>query len=225
MTEFVFWSGGFDSTSYILESLLVKEKTVQPIVVTEKTIDGFNKPERSTYHEQQARIFLRSQINKQFPKQSKNLLPEKIYSSVHLTEESYNLGKNLYKLGYWDRPVKQGLFLYEVGKELNTYIFYGVTKEDKSYTDLNLHKYVDSNYILQKNYPEHLTHYRYFKNSYLKKTKEDILKIAIKHDFDSLLYNTWSCWYPQRDNSPCGLCEMCKGRIIECKFDISKNFI
>lgn len=225
MIEYVFWSGGFDSTSYVLESLLVKEKTVQPIVVTEKTIDGFNKPERSTYHEQQARTFLRNEIYKQFPNQSKNLLPEIIYNSVQLTEESYNLGKNLCKLGYWDRPVKQGLFFYEVGKELNKHIFYGVTKEDKSYTDLNLHKYVDSNYILQKNHPEYLTHYKYFKNSYLNKTKKDILELAIKHNFSNLLHNTWSCWYPQSNNTPCGECEMCKGRIIECKFDITKNFI
>lgn len=223
--EHVFWSGGFDSTSYILESLLVDGKTVQPIVVTEKTIDGFDKPERSLYHEHETRKYLRNEINRLFPKQYINLLPDKVYDSVELSEETYNLGKNLYRLGYWDRPVKQGLFFYEVGKKLNTHIFYGVTKEDKSYTELNLQKYVDSNYILKQNSPEHLKHYKYFKNTYLSKSKKEILEFAIEHGYSELLYNTWSCWYPQSNNTPCGKCEMCEGRIIECKFDITKNFI
>lgn len=225
MIEYVFWSGGFDSTCYLLESLLVDGKIVQPIVVTEKTIDGFDKPERSLYHEHETRKYLRNKISKQFPKQYINLLSDKVYDDVELSEETYKLGKNLYRLGYWDRPVKQGLFFYEVGKKLNTHIFYGVTKEDKSYTELNLQRYVDSNYILKKNSPKHLTHYRYFKNTYLTKTKKEILEFAIEHGYSELLFNTWSCWYPQSNNTPCGKCEMCKGRIIECKFDITKNFI
>ena len=54
--------------------------------------------------------------------------------------------------------------------------------------------------------------------------KKEVLARAIKYGYDSILYHTWSCWYPS-GGQPCGKCNMCKERIIECKVEIPKNFI
>ena len=53
-------------------------------------------------------------------------------------------------------------------------------------------------------------------------TKEEMLKDSKNKKFDDVLYKTWSCWYPigwrpdqnEKLREPCGICPMCKQRII-----------
>ena len=43
-----------------------------------------------------------------------------------------------------------------------------------------------------------------------------MLQEAKTQDFDSILNNTWSCWYP-KNGKHCGKCIMCKERIVPYK--------
>lgn len=40
----------------------------------------------------------------------------------------------------------------------------------------------------------------------------DMIKVAKENNWMDILYNTWSCWYPE-DGLPCNKCQMCEGRI------------
>lgn len=46
------------------------------------------------------------------------------------------------------------------------------------------------------------------------KSKSDIFEIAKKNDWLHILEETWSCWYPQKNGTPCLKCPMCRNRII-----------
>ena len=40
-----------------------------------------------------------------------------------------------------------------------------------------------------------------------------MLTHAKKHKYDSILYLSWSCWFP-RNGKPCRKCAMCRFRVI-----------
>ena len=38
--------------------------------------------------------------------------------------------------------------------------------------------------------------------------------IALRNNFYYILKESWSCWFPRSGGVPCGVCNMCKERII-----------
>ena len=87
-TEYIFYSGGFDTTSYMLECLLIKKIKVQPIIVKVPFIDGKNMRRNSQYHEEVSRQNFYKKFKLDFPNLKNNILDEIIYDEVKLDDDN-----------------------------------------------------------------------------------------------------------------------------------------
>lgn len=209
--EHVFYSGGFDTTSYLLECLLVKKVKVQPIVVKTFDIDGFGKERLSAVHEEVSRQNFYVKFRKRYPELSNNLLQEIIHDNdIVLDEETLSIGELAYSNNIFSRKINQLLYFYQASKDnnyQNTVI--GYQKDD----GINVKK------------KKFLTEVLNFKIPLADFTKKQMLEKGIIHGYDSFLYETWSCWYPQKGNTPCGECNLCKITIVKTKLQFPTNTI
>lgn len=201
MIENVFYSGGFDTTSYILECLLLRKIKVQPIVVQAKCIDGFSTRRSSEYHEEVSRNNFYKKFKERYPNLSHNLLDEIRYENVTLDNDTLNIGKDAFEKGIFSRPITQDLYFHQTAKDNNLDVVVGYQKDDGfSNKDKQFYK-------------NNLK----FKIPIIEVSKKELLDTAIKNEYDSFLYETWSCWKPTKDNTPCGECPLCKITIVETK--------
>ena len=53
-------------------------------------------------------------------------------------------------------------------------------------------------------------------------SKDDFLSNAKEYGYEEFLYETWSCYHPQPDNTPCEKCGLCRKRIIESRLKFPK---
>lgn len=220
--EYVFWTGGFDSTFIICKFLLLDKKKVQPIYIN-SSIDSCKfcfSHRRNRDKEQLARNKIIKLIKKKYPEESKNLLPVK---TVNLINDSKNITNEINKMKIFSRKYNQyeAMSRYTKFHKLEVNIgSVGIIGDDgKNLPDDNWGtflrnnlKNVKDNYrITYKNGP-----FEYIKFPIAFLSKEKLLKIAKKHKFDDILGLSWSCWFP-RNNKPCGKCNMCRERIINHK--------
>jgi len=209
--EFVFYSGGFDTTSYLLECLLLKKIKVQPLIVKSPYIDGEGMTRISNYHEEIARNNFYYKFKNTYPSLSNNLLNEIVFTDVILDSDTIQIGKDAFNKKVFSREVNQLLYFHQICKDNNLDAVVGYQKDDiESENDIIFFK---------KNLN--------FRTPLLNYTKHDLLNKAIKNKYDSFLYETWSCWNPLPNNKPCGKCELCKITIVETrlKFPIKTKII
>ena len=209
--EYVFYSGGFDTTYYLLECLLVKKIKVQPRVVKVRYIDGVNLKRISQYQEEVSRNNFYSNFKKKYPNLQKNLLKEIVYvNQTTLNDDTLELGKLAFKKNIFSREVNQLLYFHQVCKDNNfNSTVVGYQKDDN----------------LSNEGVEFLKNELGFKIPMANITKKKMLDNAIKNGFDSFLYETWSCWNPLPGNKPCKKCELCKKTIVDTKLDFNKTLI
>ena len=201
MIENVFFSGGFDTTSYILECLLLKKIKVQPIVVQAKYIDGLSTRRSSEYHEEVSRKNFYKKFRERYPKLSNNLLDEIRYENVTLDNDTLNIGKIAFEQGIFNRPITQDLYFHQTAKDNNLDVVVGYQKDDG---------FSEKDKLFFK---DNLN----FRIPIIDVSKKELLNTAIKNEYDSFLYETWSCWYPKENNQPCKECTLCKITIVETK--------
>jgi len=48
----------------------------------------------------------------------------------------------------------------------------------------------------------------------IRSTKAHMLAVSEEREYLPILKRTWSCWFPQKNGSPCGRCEMCIRRAV-----------
>ena len=123
--------------------------------------------------------------------------------------------KNLYyNYDVFTRPFNQYGSLAQASLNLDAPVDLGYHWEDSANSTKlykTLHKIVKNGKIVSD-----MKEYDIFKNfrfPIINYSKEDMLQYAKTHNFDNVLYNTWSCWHPV-NGKPCGKCAMCKERII-----------
>lgn len=221
-TNYIFWTGGYDSTFRILEALLIDKAMVVPIYLS-GIID--NKAKESTRRQNNKQeLAALSKITKviynTYPDRAKFLKPLIVIPSVKIQQKVQNCMDILYRKRMVRRPVCQYGALAQVSLDMNHPIELAVEREPHSsmmyqsiYDKVKGHgvncKIKES---IIKKYPE-LEIYQNFRFSTLHLSKKDMLKIAVKHGFSNILNLTWSCWYPQ-NGKPCQRCIMCKERLI-----------
>ena len=226
--EYVFFSGGFDSSAFLLECLFVKKVKTTPIVVTMPGLDGkMNEWEGRQNHkfERIARENIYNFVNNQ-TKEIRNLLqPEINISSIQLSKKIINAGESAFNRGIHSRPLKQVHYFSQVMEDLNIKGNVLGTFDDNTTNSSPLLKYVDKlGNVDVKKAPKYLKFWEHYKLPYLHQTKKQIFKRAVKHNYDKALYSTWSCFFPAA-GKPCGKCEMCYGRIIESRIQIDPSVI
>lgn len=209
VTENVFFSGGFDTTFYILDRLITQGVKIQPIVVKVPNIDGLGSDRFSTYQEEVSRQNFYYKFRNKYPELAHNLYEEIVYeNNTVLDKETIEIGKYAFKERIFSREVNQLLYFHQVSKDKNLdYPTIGYQKDDKlTEKDIEFFKKV-----LKFNIP------------LVKVSKTEMLEKAIENKYDSFLYETWSCWYPEPGNIPCGVCPLCEITIVDTELKFPKG--
>ena len=206
--EYVFFSGGYDSTAYVLECLIIKKLKVQPIVIKVPFIDGDNFKRSSLYHEEVSRQNFYLKFKSKYPTLASNLLDEIVYlNETTLDQATLKVGREAYKYGYFGREITMHLYLHQVSKDLKVNNIAAIaTKEDK----------------VSEEGKKFLKKYYYFTTPAMDYSKDDFLSNAKEYGYEEFLYETWSCYHPQPDNTPCEKCGLCRKRIIESRLKFPK---
>ena len=210
-TNFVFWTGGYDSTFRICELLIVYKSVVQPIYVSynldsEKETDFWVRQNRK--QETLSMETVRNALYKLFP-YTKNLLKKTIIIDKNIEKNNYDKAFN--KLGLWPnkRRIHQYGHLGRISYVIRQKIDIGVLGvHDKSLfiqflTENLIEKNNNMIFNLKKNHPLYYLSFPLFN-----KSKKDLCQSAKKHKFDGILRLTWSCWFP-KNGTPCNECPMC----------------
>ena len=210
--NYVFWTGGYDSTFRVCELLIVYKVPVQPIYLiynldSAKETDYWVRKNRKQEKEAMNRI--KEELFKKFP-YTKNLLYDTIYIKEDKKHDKYD--RAFRELNLWPkkRRIHQYSHLGKISYLMKTYIDIGVLgiHQRKSFVKF-LHKNLvkeDGNYLLNLN-RQHPLHYLKF--PLFKKTKKMLCKISKKYNFENILQQSWSCWFPKNDGTTCGKCPMC----------------
>jgi len=217
---YLFWTGGFDSTYRLCELLLIENKSVQPIYLTYNLDNlSYNKmwvrrnrkqeriamnkiiklikeknPDIKLYNRLRPIIYInRPTLKKEFVQRFNSLVlfPQKrrIHQYSHLAYEAYNRNKKI-EIG-----------VLGIHNQSNFYKF--LKKHVSPENGFEIYDIDDRNPMKNLVFP------------LFERSKEQLYDTAVKYEFTDILAITWSCWFPTKDGNPCGLCPMCKERIIK----------
>tara|TARA_Y100001970_G_scaffold293005_1_gene437154 strand:- start:7314 stop:8765 length:1452 start_codon:yes stop_codon:yes gene_type:complete len=234
--NYIYWTGGFDSTFRICEMLINEHKTVQPLYITFnldnscKGLDCKNKLwlRRNKLQEINAMNNIRNKLFELFPNTVNLFLPT-IYIEEDVGDTHFNQAFNhkFYSNNLWPkkRKVHQYYFLSKYADfnkiKIDTGVL-GIHRNSKfySYLNKNLIK-VNNNWIIRNDYGP----ISYLNFPLFNRTKNMLYNKSQKYGYDVILNHTWSCWFPKK-GKPCGKCPMCRERIIshpDNKTDIENN--
>lgn len=222
--NYVYWTGGFDSTYRLCEMLVVEKKTVQPIYVSLVLDNDCQSEEscnklwlrRNRKEERKAMKTIRERLAIKFPYTKTTMLPTlEVDEPINNQIFNYQFEKNFYSDNLWPkkRRTHQYLFLSKYATYHKKYIDIGVLgMHEKSKFAIFLKNSLrreDNNYIISDN--NHPLHYLRF--PLYGKTKEILLSDSQIYGFADILQETWSCWFPNSGKA-CGKCPMCRERIV-----------
>lgn len=214
MSTYLFFTGGYDSTYRLCELLIKEKKQVQPIYIMDPYLDNHtnNRTRRRNYsNEKKSQEKIIGKIKKMFPECAKLLKDTINVDKVPYDKEIETSMKDLKKRKYIRRSKCQYGAMAQYCKNTNRVI--EVCAEKNGHFERKLRHKTKDNFVFNiQKHPE-LMIFKYFELPLFNKTKEDMLNEAQAYNFDELLRNTWSCWYPKQ-NKPCGRCIMCKERIV-----------
>lgn len=226
--NYLYLTGGFDSSFRLCEMLINENKIVQPIYVslvldndciTEETCDKLWL-RRNRKEEKKAMNKIFNKLKERYPKVKRLLLPLKEITEP-ITDNQFNheFEELFYNNNLWPKKRKKHQYLF-----LAKYAFYhkinidigvlGIHHNSKfaKFLKKNLFKKYEGphlNYeIIDKSHP-----IGYLNFPLYGRTKEKLLDKAKAHNYHDILTLTWSCWFP-KDGKPCKVCPMCKERIV-----------
>tara|TARA_E500000178_G_scaffold296798_1_gene303184 strand:+ start:3024 stop:3791 length:768 start_codon:yes stop_codon:yes gene_type:complete len=220
MITYLFFTGGYDSTYRLCELAIVNKVKVQPIYISDMFIDNEkNKKTRRKNHvyEKKSQDKIIDKIKDKFPNTKKLIEPTIIVKSIDYDKETKEAMATMKKNKYVRRPKCQYGAMAQYCKNENKKV--ELCAEIGGHFEKKLGKYVTKegdNYVFDVDKNKDLKVFENFYLPLIKMTKHDMLQEAKTQDFDSILNNTWSCWYP-KNGKHCGKCIMCKERIVPYK--------
>lgn len=224
---YLFWTGGYDST-FRLCQLVLNDIPVQPIYIIDPKSDGTMFERRKN---RKFEIEAMNEIKKKLKQLRPNaiILPTWYIKKVKISKEVYDRMYQLYKLGAVSRPISQYAAMAETSLKLGIPIESGSEKGDHTILSKAVRQYIEvikvemkttsNDMIIMHNHrlgdcPEYLKIFRNIRFPIINYTKEDMLAEAEKNNFKDVLTESFSCWYPDKFGIACGVCNMCKERII-----------
>ena len=220
MITYLFFTGGYDSTYRLCELVIVNKVKVQPIYISDKYIDNeVNKKTRRKNHvyEKKSQDTIIEKIKEKFPHTKDLIEPTIVVKSIEYDDEIKDAMTKMRNNKYVRRSKCQYGAMAQYCKNTNKKI--ELCAEIGGHFEKKLGKYVikeADNYIFDIEKNNDLEIFKYFYLPLIKMTKHDMLQEAKTQDFDSILDNTWSCWYP-KNGKHCGKCIMCRERIVPYK--------
>ena len=216
----LFWTGGWDSTFQLLQLLLIYDCEVTPFYL----IDS-KRP--STGNELFAMTKMKKYLFKEFPRTKELLKPTRYYSTedvkpddlieasfkkvrlkTHLGEQYNWMARVCKELGIND----MNLSMEKAVKPSENHTFYRL-KQKMDIKVVNGQEVYQISKELEGEDVYNIIQYFYF--PILDLTKFDMVQIAEKNGWMKVLSMTWFCFYPTRNNQPCGTCIPCQQRIKE----------
>lgn len=204
-THNLLWTSGWDSTFRLLQIILVEKENVQPIYIIDKT-------RRSLKVEMEGIKKILEKIKELHPEAYERILPV-WYAEEDLTinkeiEESSKYINSLVRLGPQYSWLAQfchnhNLSNIEISNDKNlrtdSLTYFLMTNFIKA--DLN-------NPLNQEKYNKIAPVFKHFSFPVVTLSKRDMLDIAIKNNWENIMYLTWFCHKP-RKNKACGKCTPC----------------
>ena len=222
--HYIFWTGGFDSTFSIIYYVLFSNIPIQPIYITDPCVDGVTDITGTCYGRQNIDFEINSMekirniIQNKFPDKSNKLLPTIYINKVELTPEIIKLSEQNYKLGLGTRFSNQYSRIAQVCENNNINAIVSVIKElDDSWNKIiypNIINIDTEEAVLSPHVINELKLYKRMIFPLINKSKKDLYQISKCLNFNDILEQSYSCWYPNSEGKPCSECNMCKERII-----------
>lgn len=223
--HYVFWTGGYDSTFIVLYYLYETYRNksnilIQPIYLSgcvDNVVCHSDDSRQSKKYEMETMDKIRSRIPEEL---RKRLLPTMVISDIEIDDEFDEKAKALFRVGHSTRPRNQYASIAQVCKNLSISGAVGVVRDDdhdnwgKIVENIKNKNTSDAqfDYIHKDMQPYSIFSQFRFPTIFL--TKQEMMEIAKRYRFDSILSLSWSCWFPE-EGKPCGKCNMCKTRIIK----------
>jgi hypothetical protein len=203
------WTGGWDSTFRLLQSLIIQRNTVQPHYILDVH-------RHSLRNELLAMHLIKTEVFKKFPFTRELLLPTilTIKTEINISDETKRAFKDLPEIPgtqyLWISSYCEisGISNLELGieKDLEGQRFNFIIKHLKK-----ISREGQTVFILDEKYKEtpfyRLFHHYVFPLADI--SREEMLEIAIKYEFVSIMNLTWFCHTPLSNGEPCGVCIPC----------------
>lgn len=218
----IFWTGGFDSTFRLCQALLDDRKIVQPyymLVKVDNCKTCYGSTRKNKAKELETMDTIIRLLKQAHPIRSKNLRKLRIINHI---PENPSITNAFYKLRLhnYNRKYNQyeAMCRYAVGHNIMMEIgSVGIFGDGGG----NLPRdrwgvYLKNNLVNNKGHfsvsnTRSPIHNLRFPIAFL--SKKDMLNIAVKNGYDTIIRLTWTCWYP-KNGKACNKCIMCRERII-----------
>jgi 7-cyano-7-deazaguanine synthase in queuosine biosynthesis len=211
--NYVYWTGGYDSTYRICELLIVKKEKVQPIYLSYNLDSEYDTDfwvRNNRIQEKKSMNIIKKKLFEKYP-YTKNLLNDTIEIAKNFKDSDYVQKINQLNLWPYKRRIHQYVHLGKISFQLKRYIDTGVLGIHNSHFPIFVKEHLDketNKLKVSKNHPLH-----YLKFPLFGKTKKNLCDFARKHKFNDILLLTWSCWFPDKMGKRCGRCPMCLERL------------
>ena len=224
-TRFLFWTGGYDST-FRLGQILHTRDSVLPIYINDPKMDGDNVARKNRSQELAAMSNILQLLYKIDPSYRSRIYPILVIHHIPISSAIRTNMYHLYRKGLNRRPITQYAAMAELSLLLNKRIEVGVENSDHSAmrrmirADLVPDSRRPSILVLdtrskalkERRNPEVII-FRNLDYPIIEYTKEAMLEEAKRGGYDTILRNSWSCWFPVNGRA-CGKCAMCSERIL-----------
>jgi len=228
MIRNIFWTGGFDSTFRLLQSINDENVSEINLYYLSLVIDNVKKSNtRRTSFKQEIntmnQILKVVDINKI---KSFNIIGEKedllyytfifqfpfmnytVRDTIEYSDENKVYYFDLLINDIISRPVNQWGAITQILDDLD--IEAEICLEKKSVIWNNIKEYVVDNQIKFELFPP-LKAFRRYQMPLFNVDRDEMMNISNENDWLEILKISWSCWYPN-DNKPCGKCFTCVKR-------------
>lgn len=223
----ILWTGGYDSTFLLCYYFVIRNEPVQPIYLMCGYMDSRLGIEGRKNQKQELKAMkkIRKMLIHKYPYKKNRLLPTYYVTAIKSNKDISKKFDRLYRrYDFFSRDVNQYERIARFSKEWKQPLYIGLEKcgtgLDAATVSFRINEGTDECSLVDVHYmPKGYKELDIFQNlrfSVVHLTKRDMKEISLdsKNYFYDCLVQSFSCWYPGDDDSPCGKCPMCLQRII-----------
>lgn len=209
-TKYVFFTGGFDSTFLYCKSVMSRVPTAGIYLMFDE-VDGTDNHRRSAKYELAAINNIVKELHRMG--YGDYALPIDVIGEFELSSETKKTFRILHEKGYASRPITQYAYMAEYSLKSGKVIDCGcLGASDSPLSKLLKGRLNDKKMIIRPT--KYLKPLRNMMFSLCGLGKREMLLHAKMHGFAHILRMTHSCWNPI-NGKPCGVCSMCRHRILK----------
>lgn len=225
-THFLFWTGGYDSTFRLGQILRNSRDPILPIYINDPKMDGDNVARKNRTQEMAAMANILQLLYRINPAYRPRIYPLLVIHQIPISPTVRANMYQLYRKGLNRRPITQYAAMAEFSLLTSKRVEVGVENSDHSAMRRMIRADLvpdpqRPNILVLDSRPEALKERRnpevaIFRNldyPIIEYTKEAMLEEAKRGGYDTILRNSWSCWFPVKGRA-CGKCAMCQERIL-----------